>query len=104
MRSLTFDDVFAMHVAVALSAGDLTRLREWIANIAHPAECIALIEQAARGAAVSTLRSPEGAPLRPGQRAGRTRLVRTAERTESLLRGQAAERSRRYFFLVIADS
>jgi len=49
MRSLTFDDVFAMLSAVALSASDLVRLREWIAGIAHPAECIALIEQAARG-------------------------------------------------------
>lgn len=49
MRSLTFDELFAMLSAVALSAGDLTRLREWIASIAHPAECIALIEQAAAG-------------------------------------------------------
>ena len=49
MRSLTFDEVFAMLAAVALSAGDLARLREWIASIAQPAECIALIEQAARG-------------------------------------------------------
>jgi transposase-like protein len=49
MRSLTFDEVFAMLSAVALSASDLARLREWIASIAHPAECIALIEQAARG-------------------------------------------------------
>jgi transposase-like protein len=49
MRSLTFDDVFAMLSAVALSASDLARLREWIGSIAHPAECIALIEQAARG-------------------------------------------------------
>jgi len=49
MRSLTFDEVFAMLAAVQLSAGDLARLREWIASIAHPAECIALIEQAARG-------------------------------------------------------
>jgi len=49
MRSLTFDEVFAMLSAVQLSASDLIRLREWIASIAHPAECIALIEQAARG-------------------------------------------------------
>ena len=49
MRSLTFDEVFAMLAAVALSASDLDRLREWIASIAQPAECIALIEQAARG-------------------------------------------------------
>jgi transposase-like protein len=49
MRSLTFDEVFAMLAAVALSTSDLARLREWIASIAHPGECIALIEQAARG-------------------------------------------------------
>ena len=49
MRSLTFDDVFAMLSAVALSASDLVRLREWSARIALPDECIALIEQAARG-------------------------------------------------------
>jgi transposase-like protein len=49
MRSLTFDELFAMLSAVQLSAADLARLREWIASIAHPAECIALIEQAAAG-------------------------------------------------------
>jgi transposase-like protein len=49
MRSLTFDELFAMLSTVALSAADLARLREWIASIAHPAECIALIEQAAAG-------------------------------------------------------
>ena len=49
MRSLTFDEVFAMLSAVQLSASDLARLREWIAGLAHPAECIALIEHAARG-------------------------------------------------------
>ena len=49
MRSLTFDELFAMLAAVQLSAGDLARLREWIAGIAHPGECIALIEQAAAG-------------------------------------------------------
>ena len=49
MRNLSFDELFAMLCAVGLSAGDLARLREWIASIAHPAECIALIEQAARG-------------------------------------------------------
>jgi transposase-like protein len=47
MRSPAFDKLFAMLLAVQLSAGDLARLREWIAGIAHPAECIALIEQAA---------------------------------------------------------
>ena len=49
MRSLTFDELFAMLSAVALSATDLARLREWIASITHPAECIAVIEQAAAG-------------------------------------------------------
>jgi transposase-like protein len=49
MRSLTFDEVFAMLATVQLSATDVVRLREWIASLAHPAECIALIEQAARG-------------------------------------------------------
>ena len=49
MRGLTFDELFAMLTTVQLSAADLARLREWIASIAHPAECIALIEQAARG-------------------------------------------------------
>jgi transposase-like protein len=49
MRSLTFDDVFAMLSAVQLSPADLGRLREWIASIADPAECIALIEATARG-------------------------------------------------------
>jgi transposase-like protein len=49
MRSLTFDDVFAMLSAVQLSASDLVRLRDWIAGLADPAECIALIEATARG-------------------------------------------------------
>ena len=49
MRSLQFDDVFATLTAVRLSAADLARLREWIASIADPTECIALIEAAASG-------------------------------------------------------
>jgi len=49
MRSLTFDELFAMLSAVSLSTADLARLRAWIASIAQPAECIALIEQAAQG-------------------------------------------------------
>jgi transposase-like protein len=49
MRGLTFDELFAMLTAAQLSAVDLARLREWIAGIADPDECIALIEQAARG-------------------------------------------------------
>ncbi|WP_156895605.1 hypothetical protein [Massilia putida] len=42
MRGLTFDELFAMLSAVTLSAADLARLREWLAGIAHRAECIAL--------------------------------------------------------------
>jgi len=49
MRGLAFDELFAMLLAVQLSPDDLARLREWIAGIADPAECIALIEQAAAG-------------------------------------------------------
>ncbi|WP_322402366.1 IS1595 family transposase [Massilia luteola] len=49
MRGLPFDDVFTLLSAAQLSATDLVRLREWIAGLSHPAECIALIEQAARG-------------------------------------------------------
>ena len=49
MRSLTFDELFAMLAAAQLSAGELARLREWVAGIADPGECIALIEQAAAG-------------------------------------------------------
>jgi transposase-like protein len=49
MRNPTFDELFAMLLAVRLSAADLARLREWIAGATHPDECIALIEQAAAG-------------------------------------------------------
>jgi hypothetical protein len=49
MRSLTFEELFALLTAVQLSAADLARLRAWIASIAHPAECIALIEQTTAG-------------------------------------------------------
>jgi len=49
MRSLTFDTLFAMLTAVSLSTVELARLQEWIAEIAHPGECIALIERATRG-------------------------------------------------------
>jgi transposase-like protein len=49
MRGLTFDEVFAMLSAVELSPADLARLREWIASIADPAECLALIEATAKG-------------------------------------------------------
>jgi len=49
MRSLTFDNVFGVLTTISLSTAELARLREWLAGIAHPGECIALIEQAARG-------------------------------------------------------
>ena len=49
MRSLPFDKLFAMLTTVSLSTAELAQLREWIASITHPGECIALIEQAARG-------------------------------------------------------
>jgi transposase-like protein len=49
MRSPTFDELFAMLLAVRLCAADLARLREWIASATQPDECIALIEQAAAG-------------------------------------------------------
>jgi hypothetical protein len=49
MRGLSFEEVFALLAAVQLSSADLARLREWLAGIAHPAECIALIEGAAAG-------------------------------------------------------
>jgi transposase-like protein len=49
MRAVPFDELFALLSAAQLSAPDLARLREWIAGIAHPAECIALIEHATRG-------------------------------------------------------
>ena len=49
MRGPTFDELFTLLSAVQLSAADLVRLRRWIGSIAHPAECIALIEQAAAG-------------------------------------------------------
>lgn len=47
MRGLAFDELFAMLTAVQLSPTELARLREWLAGIADPGECIALIEHAA---------------------------------------------------------
>jgi transposase-like protein len=38
-----------MLAALDLSAADLVRLREWLGGKAHPAECLALIEAAAKG-------------------------------------------------------
>jgi transposase-like protein len=49
MQRPTFDELFALLSAVPLSSADLTRLREWIAGIRDPAECLALIEAAAAG-------------------------------------------------------
>jgi transposase-like protein len=47
MRSLTVDELSAMPPAVDLAAAHLARLPEWIASIAHPAKCIAIVEKAA---------------------------------------------------------
>ena len=75
MRSLTFDEVFAMLSALALSASDLARLREWIAGIAHPG--VHRPDRAGgQGTAVSALRPSEVAPLRPGQRTAALSLPR----------------------------
>jgi transposase-like protein len=49
MRSLSLDELFVLLSAVQWSAADLVRLQEWIASITQPAECIAVIEQAAAG-------------------------------------------------------
>ena len=49
MRGPRFEDVCALLAAVQLSAADLSRLRDWIAGIAHPDACIALAEAAAAG-------------------------------------------------------
>lgn len=47
MHGLAFDDILAALAAVPLQTDELARLRAWMASIAHPGECIALIEQAA---------------------------------------------------------
>jgi len=49
MQSPAFDDVFALLSAVTPTGAELARLREWIAGIHDPAECLALIEAAAAG-------------------------------------------------------
>jgi len=49
MQRPTFDELFALLSAASLSSSDLSRLREWIASIRDPSECIALIEAAAAG-------------------------------------------------------
>ena len=49
MRNLTFDELFTLLSPIPVSAAGLARLREWLAAIKDPAECIALIEEAAGG-------------------------------------------------------
>jgi transposase-like protein len=53
MQRLTFDELFALLSTTVseegLNATDLGRLRDYIAGIAHAADCLALIEQAAQG-------------------------------------------------------
>lgn len=49
MQRFSFDELFATLAGVPLSTADLSRLREWIASIVHPGECLALIERAAQG-------------------------------------------------------
>jgi transposase-like protein len=51
MQRPTFDELFALLSAAPLSGPDLARLREWLASIHDPAECLALIESAASGRA-----------------------------------------------------
>jgi transposase-like protein len=47
MQRPTFDELFALLCAAPLSGLDLVRLRQWLAGIRDPAECLALIESAA---------------------------------------------------------
>ena len=47
MQRLSFEELFACLSAAPLSSTDLARLRDWIASIRDPAECLALIEAAA---------------------------------------------------------
>jgi transposase-like protein len=47
MQRQTFDELFALLSAVPLAGAELARLREWIAGISDPAECLAVIEAAA---------------------------------------------------------
>lgn len=46
MQRQTFDELFALLSAVPLSGAALRRLREWLAGMRDPAECLALIEAA----------------------------------------------------------
>jgi transposase-like protein len=47
MPVLAFDDILAALAAVSLRTDELARLRDWLASIADPGECLALIAQAA---------------------------------------------------------
>ena len=49
MQPPKFDELLALLSAVQLSSAELARLREWIAGIHDPAECLALIEASAAG-------------------------------------------------------
>jgi transposase-like protein len=49
MRNLDFETLFGALSGLQLATTELARLREWIANLTHPGECLALIEQAAAG-------------------------------------------------------
>ena len=49
MQRPSFDELFSLLCAAPLSIAELNRLRQWIAGIHDPAECIALIEAAAAG-------------------------------------------------------
>ena len=94
MRSLTFDEVFVLLSAVQWSAADLARLREWIASIAHPAECIALIEQAAAGRPCPHCRCPR--KHRCGQASGLQRFrCLGCRRTHNALTGTPLARLRK---------
>lgn len=46
MRSMGFDELFAVLTSLPLRTDDLAKLRRWVASIAHPGECLALIAQA----------------------------------------------------------
>jgi len=73
MRSLPFDKLFAMLTTASLSTAELVQLREWLAGIAHPGECIALIEQAARGRPCPHCQCPRS--HRCGQASGLQRML-----------------------------
>jgi transposase-like protein len=47
MRSMVFDEVFAVLSNLQLHTDELARLRAWISSISHPGECLAIIAQEA---------------------------------------------------------